>query len=208
MKRFIVFIFLINVAKAQFGVDSVYIHTISTDSVTFFASIMSPSTPNLFNGLNTYSSNDTSYAEICLTPGFGPAIDYFDSTYIIPFNTVPNKEEYFLTIIAKGNSYDTIECKHYDTAYYSFQRPISPIKELFNNDDVLLYPNPVRETLTLNGINESEIEEIHVYSMLGKRVMSTNVPEKELNLQSITKGSYIIKIKTANGSIIRQILKE
>lgn len=207
MKRFIIFIFLLNIAKAQFGVDSVYVHTISADSITFFASIVSPSTPNLFNELNTYSNNNTTYAEICITPGFGPAIDYFDSTYTITYSSIGNEQNNILAVIAKG-PYDTILCNHYDTAYYSFQRPISPIKELGNNNNVTLYPNPVKETVTLNGIDESEIEEIHVYSILGKRVMSITVQEKELNLKSLTKGSYIVKVKTASGSFVKQILKE
>ena len=84
---------------------------------------------------------------------------------------------------------------------------ISTIKELSQQDALLVYPNPSNGKLTLE--SPHIIESIIVYDLMGKVVFEKNCHNKEekLNLYYLNKGPYIIYISTQNEySVYKKII--
>ncbi|CAL2106263.1 exported hypothetical protein [Tenacibaculum sp. 190524A02b] len=77
------------------------------------------------------------------------------------------------------------------------------------NDDILtgfsVYPNP--STTYINVKTENSIKELLVYNMLGKEVLKSNT--QKIDITNLTKGVYILKIKTDSNKVgIQQFIKK
>ena len=68
--------------------------------------------------------------------------------------------------------------------------------EISNESNFKIYPNPVNNILYINSANE--INSI-VYDITGKEVLKSN--SKNINLEELSKGIYIIKIRDLTNSI-------
>lgn len=68
------------------------------------------------------------------------------------------------------------------------------IEEIFQNSKVKLYPNPSADILYFS----EELEDVQVYSILGKLVLSENKKDN-IDISSLGKGLYIIKAKESSG---------
>jgi hypothetical protein len=80
--------------------------------------------------------------------------------------------------------------------------------EKFETSNVKMYPNPVKNTLTIEA--NSTIDKIAVYSILGQEVMSKSPKSSSTTLQTsvLQKGTYIVKStidgKTATSKFIKE----
>lgn len=86
-------------------------------------------------------------------------------------------------------------------------------KETVKTENVLekiqIYPNPVvggKIYITSEGNNSPK--QVELYDMLGKKVMVTEMTnyQKELNVNSLKAGVYILKISDKTNSITRKII--
>ena len=69
-----------------------------------------------------------------------------------------------------------------------------------------LYPNPVNDELNIK--SAESLNSVMVYDMLGRSVLSIKNPSNSVNLSSLNKGFYILKLEAANGGLAtKQILK-
>ncbi len=75
---------------------------------------------------------------------------------------------------------------------------ISSIDDEKNNVSVQLYPNPVKESLTLN--ITQQIESITIYNLLGEQVIFEKGADTKLNVSALAAGVYSLQLKTTNGS--------
>jgi len=76
----------------------------------------------------------------------------------------------------------------------------------FANNSISLYPNPAHEVLNISSSNS--ITKIEVFDMQGRNV-ATNNNASNVNVVSLGKGVYIIKVVQENGSVItKQFIKE
>ncbi|NRB63004.1 MAG: T9SS type A sorting domain-containing protein [Saprospiraceae bacterium] len=74
-----------------------------------------------------------------------------------------------------------------------------------NNKDWLdVYPNPVKDILYLN--TEHPIEHIQLYDIMG-RCIATKYHVNTLDLNALPQGTYLLKVKTGDRSLIEQIIK-
>jgi hypothetical protein len=74
------------------------------------------------------------------------------------------------------------------------------------NNSISLYPNPAKEVLNISSSNK--ITNIEVYDLLGKKVASNN-NATVVNVATLGKGAYIVKVVQENGSVIaKQFIKE
>src|SRR5690606_20464250 len=67
----------------------------------------------------------------------------------------------------------------------------------FEQQTLKLYPNPT------NGLVYIEAEDLkgyEVYNLLGQRLLSGN--SEVINLQDLSKGTYIVKVRTQNGEVM------
>lgn len=83
------------------------------------------------------------------------------------------------------------------------------------NDQVIVYPNPAQEKVSVQ-VNpyagEQQIAEVSLYDLTGTRIL---VPEQmneetrdalEMNLSAVTGGLYVLNIRLTDGTIIRKPL--
>ncbi len=79
----------------------------------------------------------------------------------------------------------------------------------FNQENILLYPNPARTVLQVNIQNTSEtIESIVLFDMLGKEIKKVNAISSQhtaIDVSGIAKGVYLVEIMTNNH--FRQVKK-
>jgi hypothetical protein len=76
----------------------------------------------------------------------------------------------------------------------------------YANNTISLYPNPAQEVLNVSSSNK--ISKIEVYDLLGRKVASNN-NASDVNVSSLGKGAYIVKVAQENGSVIaKQFIKE
>ena len=60
-------------------------------------------------------------------------------------------------------------------------------------DNIKLYPNPVKDVLKIDIPNNETITNICIYNVAGQKVKTFSLP-KEINVESLPKGNYIIEI--------------
>jgi len=79
----------------------------------------------------------------------------------------------------------------------------------FDNPAVFTYyPNPVKNTLTLNAQNN--IEDVRVYNMLGQEVINVKPQtlDSELDISSLETGTYFVQVTIANITKTVRVIKQ
>ena len=87
---------------------------------------------------------------------------------------------------------------------------INPSDNSYSMEGTYIYPNPTEGFVTIDLPQEVE-SYIAIYDILGRMVWSkTHNRQKQvqINLNHLTKGSYVIRIETSLGSHIQRIIKE
>jgi hypothetical protein len=76
------------------------------------------------------------------------------------------------------------------------------------DNSITLYPNPASKEVKIS--SESIINSIEVFNSLGQRLYQTNVKQKEktLDVNSLSKGVYIIGVNTENGYVRKKLVKD
>lgn len=78
----------------------------------------------------------------------------------------------------------------------------------FTQNSIKMYPNPVQfDEVTIES-NEAILAE--VYDILGKRVMTQNISknQKKLHVSGLSKGIYLVKLKSDKGSITKKLIRQ
>lgn len=76
-----------------------------------------------------------------------------------------------------------------------------------NAGKMSVYPNPVQDILYFK--NADKIRSIEIYNMVGQKVLTATKMSKDgLDVSKLTKGSYVIKVQTANQTESIQLLKK
>ena len=73
----------------------------------------------------------------------------------------------------------------------------------FQTDEIVIYPNPI-EGNYLNIKSNSNLE-ITLYSILGKRILTTK--KKKINVSQLRKGIYLLKIESNTGAVTKKIIR-
>ena len=74
--------------------------------------------------------------------------------------------------------------------------------------DFKLYPNPVKDILNIE-TNNVNIQNVNIYDVLGKKVWSqSELTSNSINISSLNKGLYFIKLTSEGQSVTRKIVKE
>ncbi len=93
-------------------------------------------------------------------------------------------------------------CKSSDTLILNFSDPLSAKEE----NNFFIFPNPTNGKVEI--VSEGEIDELKVFSLDGKEIWSIASPSKYLDLSSLQKGTYVIKIFKGDASFQQQVLIE
>jgi len=72
--------------------------------------------------------------------------------------------------------------------------------------DLAIYPNPVSNGKIYITTKENLTKDIEIFDVLGKKILSTSLFGKELNISKLTPGIYILKIKEGSNSATRKLV--
>lgn len=75
-----------------------------------------------------------------------------------------------------------------------------------NIEDLTLYPNPVSQGKIYIVTKQNLTKDIEIFNVLGKKIFSTTLVGKELNISKLHAGVYIIKIAENNVSTTRKLV--
>ena len=77
-----------------------------------------------------------------------------------------------------------------------------------NHPNISLYPNPADNYVTIQGIKEKTIASI--YNLSGTLVLERTINETDslINISSLSKGMYIIKLNDIDGTVQQKLIKE
>ena len=73
---------------------------------------------------------------------------------------------------------------------------------------VVIYPNPTNNILNLKSNDDVVLEEVSIYDLRGKKLLSINKNLNQLNLENLNSGIYILNIKTDQSFINKQLIKK
>jgi len=73
---------------------------------------------------------------------------------------------------------------------------------------IMLYPNPVQNTLYFENSSNFTINTIKVFDILGKLVLVENNKDNQLDVSKLESGLFFVLITTANGSLIKKFIKK
>lgn len=82
-------------------------------------------------------------------------------------------------------------------------------KELTNDDDTKVYPNPSNGIFNIDFTSKMEVSKIEVYDEKGSLILSKAKEEvgNTIDLTKQPKGMYIVKIYTKNETIVKKIIR-
>lgn len=81
--------------------------------------------------------------------------------------------------------------------------PILSINTLSSNEKIVLYPNPTSQELNINGIIQSEKNEVELYDSFGRLILRSK--ESKLDLSPFESGIYFVRIPTITEKIYKVI---
>lgn len=168
----------------------------------WFSTAINPAGPDITNGVASNGiSSGGNIRTVHATGGFVDKISF------------PSVLQSYL---ANGNTSDIFVAKVSDNSSYgTFKRNESENVSENNNDiEINIYPNPFTETfwVDLSLIDETEIVSIKVFDIAGKLIRhKENVSGgslTKLDMLSVAKGFYIVRVNLKNKSFIQELIKQ
>ena len=74
----------------------------------------------------------------------------------------------------------------------------------FEKNEVLVYPNPAKNTLNISGV--SSIVNIKIYNVLGQMVQENT--STAIDVSGLKAGNYFVRIETSEGVMSKRFVKE
>jgi hypothetical protein len=91
-----------------------------------------------------------------------------------------------------------------ETAVYS-ENCLLGIPDLNVNNGFVLYPNPVKDILSIE--SEKPLLEVRIFDLTGKRIVPVWLNDSTIDLQWLPQGLYFVQLITWEGAWIRSIIK-
>jgi hypothetical protein len=79
----------------------------------------------------------------------------------------------------------------------------SGIEEIKLSSLYSIYPNPAKSFIYVNGV---DIQKIEIFSVSGESLLKSN--QQNVNISSLSRGTYLAQITTSKGGFIKKIIKE
>ena len=80
------------------------------------------------------------------------------------------------------------------------------VNEQLANQNISIYPNPVKSQLTISA--EERIESIVIMDLTGKIIKTIVNPINTVDVSNLTNGVYFLQLKMANGLVSKKFIKE
>jgi hypothetical protein len=86
------------------------------------------------------------------------------------------------------------------------QKIITNSSQADSIEDLTIYPNPVSNGKIYITTKLNLTKDIEIFDVLGKKIHSSSLFGKELNISKLTPGIYILKVKENNISATRKLV--
>ena len=72
-----------------------------------------------------------------------------------------------------------------------------------------VYPNPASTTITIKTSNETQIDSVELYNILGLRVLNkSNLINDSINVSEMASGVYLLKVNSGTNSVTKRVVIE
>jgi len=71
----------------------------------------------------------------------------------------------------------------------------------------MIYPNPVTDRLVISGTNEIQLDGIEIYDITGRLIQTVQKDYRVINTSQLSKGTYMLRLFTSEGEVVRKFLK-
>ncbi len=82
------------------------------------------------------------------------------------------------------------------------------VEDILGNDKIEIYPNPVKETLTISLLQNNKDVQVEMYDLNGKLVLNQlmNGESTQVDCRGLEAGTYIIELKQENDILLKEII--
>ncbi|NRD24406.1 T9SS type A sorting domain-containing protein [Winogradskyella litoriviva] len=81
--------------------------------------------------------------------------------------------------------------------------------EEFSASNLKVYPNPASTNITIKSANQTQIDSVELYNILGSRVLSsTKLIDNSIDVSEMASGVYLLKVNAGNNSVTKRIVIE
>lgn len=197
--------------------------------------------PGILKVVGDYKSSASSVLDVELNgPTQGQEYDLlaitgknvvFDGRVNVTLDFKPEVNDEFIVATASGTistcTLATTTATEFDGMLYSFNVSCKNDKEVvlklqsvvlgiddyeLADSSIKLYPNPVKNLLTIKNTNNLELESGQIIDLTGKVITTYDLKgmgiTKEISLENYANGLYFLKIKSTDGAITKRIVKE
>src|SRR5690606_17154828 len=86
---------------------------------------------------------------------------------------------------------------------------VNPTSGIDSNlkDFISIYPNPVTEILNIQTTRNVELQEVKIYNLQGRELLSVKQNFETINTEDLSSGIYLLLIKTNEGILNQRIIK-
>jgi hypothetical protein len=180
------------------------VNCVATDENNLFVGTPTGVLVSIDTGKDWIAKND-SIAGFYRFPNATPTVDVMQ---ISVFDTLLFADVLYTPEPGASSSYYLIDCPISELT--KTDSPASVVQALPSGDTIEVYPNPAAGIVTILSGGTS-ILGVSVLNVLGEAVLNLpNLRESDISLDisKIPSGTYFLRIETANGIILRKIVKE
>ncbi len=77
---------------------------------------------------------------------------------------------------------------------------LSVTENTFQNNAIVLYPNPTSDFISILGDNNNVLSAVSIYSISGKLIQNIEISTNTIDVSSLSSGNYIVKVQFKNDS--------
>jgi len=74
-------------------------------------------------------------------------------------------------------------------------------------ENIAMYPNPASSFITISG-NEVTVDEVRIYSVIGKEVLRTNLTNNQVDISALSSGMYLVNLIGDNMNVVKKLIKK
>jgi len=132
------------------------------------------------------------------------------ATFEVPANAyVGSTDKYVVMRVAMAKDGIPVNCTNFDNGEvedYTVRISKLPAANAVNQDEILIYPNPVKSVLNVKNISKKA--NYKIYSAAGQLISSGVILNNKIDVSRLINGVYVIDIDDAQGTAQKKFIKE
>jgi photosystem II stability/assembly factor-like uncharacterized protein len=104
-----------------------------------------------------------------------------------------------------------LQCKNLSSQPYQLFKSINPIvttEEHFINSEIIIFPNPTKEKLSILTNRVVKIKHIVIYNLNGQKIIAGMPTENTIDVSKLNSGLYIVELELDNEIVRKKIIVE